>query len=107
MELEKEVSDLHLQLRTLRAETAGSASPPLQDKKVHSPPRIHLNKMHDDMLLYIRIDRCILRILIDQGAELWIRKQTEGSAVIPAETLLLWTGENIPPAAAARSGIQH
>ncbi|XP_042589141.1 CAP-Gly domain-containing linker protein 1-like isoform X2 [Cyprinus carpio] len=34
MELEKEVSDLHLQLRTLRAETAGSASPPLQDKKI-------------------------------------------------------------------------
>ncbi|XP_056322470.1 CAP-Gly domain-containing linker protein 1 [Danio aesculapii] len=34
MELEKEVSDLHLQLRTLRAETSGSASPPLQDKKI-------------------------------------------------------------------------
>ncbi|XP_048037148.1 CAP-Gly domain-containing linker protein 1 isoform X1 [Megalobrama amblycephala] len=34
MELEKEVSDLQLQLRTLRAETAGSASPPLQDKKI-------------------------------------------------------------------------
>ncbi|XP_043087444.1 CAP-Gly domain-containing linker protein 1 isoform X1 [Puntigrus tetrazona] len=34
MELEKEVSDLHLQLRTLRAESAGSASPPLQDKKI-------------------------------------------------------------------------
>ncbi|XP_059396018.1 CAP-Gly domain-containing linker protein 1-like [Carassius carassius] len=34
MELEKEVSDLHLQLRTLRAETTGSASPPLQDKKI-------------------------------------------------------------------------
>ncbi|XP_016362549.1 CAP-Gly domain-containing linker protein 1-like isoform X2 [Sinocyclocheilus anshuiensis] len=34
MELEKEVSDLHLQPRTLRAETAGSASPPLQDKKI-------------------------------------------------------------------------
>ncbi|XP_056117516.1 CAP-Gly domain-containing linker protein 1 isoform X1 [Rhinichthys klamathensis goyatoka] len=34
MELEKEVSDLQLQLRTLRAETSGSASPPLQDKKI-------------------------------------------------------------------------
>ncbi|XP_016092565.1 CAP-Gly domain-containing linker protein 1-like isoform X2 [Sinocyclocheilus grahami] len=34
MELEKEVSELHLQLRTLRAGTAGSASPPLQDKTI-------------------------------------------------------------------------
>lgn len=34
MELEKEVSELQLQLRTLRAETSGSASPPLQDKKI-------------------------------------------------------------------------
>lgn len=36
MELEKEVADLQLQMRTLRAETSGSASPPLQDKKVTS-----------------------------------------------------------------------
>lgn len=34
MELEKEVADLQLQLRTLRAETSRSASPPLQDKKI-------------------------------------------------------------------------
>ncbi|XP_051539765.1 CAP-Gly domain-containing linker protein 1-like isoform X2 [Myxocyprinus asiaticus] len=34
MELEREVADLQLQLRTLRAESTGSSSPPLQDKKI-------------------------------------------------------------------------
>ncbi|XP_051541933.1 CAP-Gly domain-containing linker protein 1-like isoform X2 [Myxocyprinus asiaticus] len=34
MELERVVADLQLQLRTLRAESAGSSSPPLQDKKI-------------------------------------------------------------------------
>ncbi|XP_077099773.1 restin isoform X2 [Siphateles boraxobius] len=51
MELEKEVSELQLQLRTLRAETSGSASPPLQDKKIKEL-NFELENRQKEMLLF-------------------------------------------------------
>ncbi|KAA0704236.1 CAP-Gly domain-containing linker protein 1 [Triplophysa tibetana] len=51
MELEKEVADLQLQMRTLRAETYGSASPPLQDKKIKEL-NSELENRHKEMLLF-------------------------------------------------------
>ncbi|XP_057177254.1 CAP-Gly domain-containing linker protein 1 isoform X3 [Triplophysa rosa] len=51
MELEKEVADLQLQMRTLRAETSGSASPPLQDKKIKEL-NSELENRHKEMLLF-------------------------------------------------------
>ncbi|KAG1971379.1 CAP-Gly domain-containing linker protein 1 isoform X1 [Pimephales promelas] len=51
MELEKEVSDLQLQLRTLRAETSGSASPPLQDKKIKEL-NLELENRQKEVLLF-------------------------------------------------------
>ncbi|XP_067288696.1 CAP-Gly domain-containing linker protein 1 isoform X3 [Pseudorasbora parva] len=51
MELEKEVSELQLQLRTLRAETSGSASPPLQDKKIKEL-NFELENQQKEVLLF-------------------------------------------------------